>query len=215
MDIETPKADFEFKPVVVEGGRKFRGKAFFLGHKYDRVNSYGVRGSKMWTPEAGFVYATTDYLVDDPTVTEEEISTARSEFIEFVKKYVVEYATKKLADLGPTPDDPRVKYHARQTLIKYYPSVFPFLEKDFPDMRDAYSEIEKTLDWAMKLCSRPAVIYGKVCKGGRPYPDRKRVGIAWSAVHNKKINLIEGFAEAWDMQMTIRGLQKYNPMKKA
>lgn len=189
-----------FVPVVIKYGRKYRGFAYALDKKvYSRFGAYY---EKLWNPiDCKFVYANPDYV----ETAEIDTSKYEADLTSYIK-HVIEDTISWCATKCSNSADTEMKQFARNILLKHYPELADEINKVLPDNRDTLKEIEKTVDWAMKLTTRPMQLYGKWCKGGKPIPEQRKVNIAYNALCKRGIDKLDNFKELFMMQLDIRGL---------
>ena len=199
----TDLNNITFIPVMITRGRKFKGFAYMLGRTV--TSHQGFESSQLWDPATKtLVYATPDFCqdTDKPTTFDDDLTT----YVDTKINGTIDWCRKTKAGAS----DKEVLQFARNIIRKYNPELVPFLE-DYgaSDQRDVAEEVEKTLNWAMQLKTRPCWMYGKWCAGGKPLADERKLDIAWKSLHNKSLDKLVGFAEAWELALTLRGLMKY------
>ena len=205
------ESTFTFFPVRVARGRKWRGElAYFVS---SRDSSFCVPGriiygetAKLWEPVSKkFVYANAEFC-EDVTQAADVTETARKEYVDQQIRGTIAWCKAQ------KPDSPEaeVLQFARNVLRKHHPEFDAYLVSyGLTDRRDVVDAVERTLTWAMGLKTQACWMYGRHCPGGKPIADAKKIAIARKSLHTKGIDLLEGFAEAWELALTIRGLVKY------
>lgn len=197
-----------FRPVVVDGGRKYRGFAYDLGYDAQISRStwaYTSFSVKLWEPVSKtYVYANPDYVCACATPTR-DVEADKQDYVKSVIDGTIAWcrSTKSGA-----PEAEIIQF-ARNTLYKHHPEMHEAIDAKLADQRDVVAEINRTLDWARNLKSRPAIMYGRACPGGKPYSKARQMRIAKESLERRGITKLEGFAEAWEMILTIQGLLKY------
>lgn len=195
---------FIFKPVVISRGRKFKGKAYYLGQDSERAVAWGVtvRSTKLWDPaNKCYVYANPDFCDDDTNIQDDQIKTDRLEYINKTINDTIEWCKTKVSD------EAEASRFARSCLIKHHPEMMTWIDDRLPDIRDVVAAVDRTLQWAMTLKSRPMHIYGRFCPGGKKYSNSKIKDIAIRYLCRKGYDKLEGFNEAWDLYLNIYGLK--------
>lgn len=202
------ESDIAFVPVRVSRGRKFRGDAYRLAGGYVYTRGYANSGidprrstfyAKLWDPASKqTAYCNEDFL-EDRTVPQETFEADMKAYADFVISSTVEWCRSK----RPSASEAELDSFVRSVLLKCHPELRERIESEYPDGRSAFEEVRKTLEWASGLVSRPAVIYGRRCEGGKPYPPRKKVRIAYKALRRKRVTALPGFDEAWELCLTV------------
>lgn len=213
-ELSTSTSAFTFVPVRVARGRKWKGElAYMLTIQDSSFCLYHGRGgyiqsetAKMWDPATKrFVYANADF-VEDVELPAEQVEAARKEYVDLQIRGTIAWCKSK----KPDAPEAEIMQFARNCIRKQHPEFDVYLvEYGLTDRRDVVDAVERTLSWAMQLKTRPCFMYGRHCPGGRPLPDEKKIRIARKSLHTKGIDLLDGFAEAWELSLTIRGLVKY------
>ena len=195
-----------FLPVVVNRGRKFRGKAYALGDT--RPGMYGSWNSKLWEPiSKKYVWANEEFLEDDESVSPAQVQADKDAYI----KHIIDDTIQWCKNCKPNASEDEVMQFARNVIRKHHPEIDESLleANKLNDRRDISAEVEKTLTWAMKLTTRPCVIYGRVCKGGRPLPEEKKIRIAYRSLVRKGLAAKPDFLPVWTFILSMMGLAKY------
>lgn len=185
-----------FVPVVINRGRKFRGKAFYLGYDSQCAVAWNVTAwsTKLWdSNNKRYVYANPDFCEDDKSLTEADIAKARDEYILNIINSTITWCASK----DPSKSDIEIKRFARNVLRKSHPELIDDINVLLPDSRDVVPLVENAVKWAINLRTKPCVIYGKACKGGKKYPKSKIRDIAYKCCVRNGATQLEGFEEAW------------------
>lgn len=191
-----------FKPVVINRGRKFRGKAFFLGITTERAVAYNVSSwsTKLWEPVSKrFVYANPDFCEDDTSFDEFLCQQAREEYV----RHVIDGTIAWCRAQKPEADDREVFRFARNVLKKHHPEMLEEINSALPECVNIREAISDTLTWASKLVTRPCFMYGRYCPGGKPYSLDRQLAVARRALEKKGLTNHPEFEEAWN-QLTCR-----------
>lgn len=194
-----------FAPVQVSRGRKFRGFAYFLCES-ERPIAYGVEYycATLWDPAAKkLVYANTDFC-DGVNVEQEKLDADKAAYIDSTIQSTIAWCKEKFKDKSVL-EQMRI---ARNILRKHHPEMLEAINKALPDSRDVVDEVEKTLRWAASLRTRQMYMYGKLCPGGKPYSPERTVSTAYKALVKRGVTKLDGFTEAWEMQLTLMALPK-------
>lgn len=198
--------EFVFVPVCVNRGRKFRGIAYSINAEvqYNGGNwAYTSWSVKLWDPVSmKYVYANPDF-VEKREATPEQIEGDKISYVNHTINSTVAWCLTK----SPNQDEGR-KF-ARNCLLKHHPEMKEYIDKALPDERDVVAAVERTLRWAVNLRTRPTVIYGRVCKGGRPYGKTETVRKAWNVLDRKGYTKLDGFKEAWLFMTNMLELPDY------
>ena len=195
-----------FTPVLISRGRKFRGKAYFLGDV--RCGSFGNQNAKLWDPAAKrYVWANVDFCDEDESVTPEQVATDKEAY----SKAVIEDTIKWCRECKSGAPEDEVMQFARNVLRKYHPEIdeSKLVANDLGDRRDLSIEVEKTLNWAIQLTTRPCWMYGHYCKGGRPLPTEKKIRIAYKSLTKKGLTQKADFEAVWTFLLSMMGLAQY------
>lgn len=194
---------FNFIPVKIERGRKFRGMAYLLSGEIEcRGNCYTYDSAKLWDPDSKkIVYANLEFC-NDVTMPDAEIQAAKEEYVTCTIDSTVQWCRSTKPNLSQE----ELEKFARNVLLKHHADMKPVIDEVLPDKRDVGAEVQKTLNWAMTLKTQPCWIYGRWCAGGKPLPDDRKVHAAWKALHNKGIDKLDGFEDAWTMACSVMGL---------
>ena len=198
--------EMTFTPVAVNRGRKFRGKAYYLGDV--RYGNFGAQNAKLWDAvNKKYVWANVDFCLDDETVTPEQVAADKAAY----QKDVIDDTIRWCRERKQNASEDEVMQFARNVLRKYHPEIDETLlqANNLNDRRDLSIEVEKTLNWAIKLTTKACWMYGRYCKGGRPLPDEKKIRIAYKALVRKGLTQKEGFEAVWSFMLTMMGMAKY------
>ena len=198
-----------FAPVIVTRGRKFRGKAYSIGDV--RPGMYGSWNSKLWDPVSKkYVWANTDFCDDDESVTPEQVQADKATYL----KHIIDDTVAWCRSCKPNAAEDEVMQFARNVLRKRHPEITEEMlnSNNLSDRRDISIEVEKTLNWAIKLTTKPCLIYGRWCKGGRPLPEEKKIRIAFKALTRKGLTGKPEFRPIWTFTLSMMGLAKYADM---
>lgn len=194
--------DIVFTPVIVNKGRKFRGKAYLIGDSYvfstwQSETTY----LKMWDPiSKSIVSANEDFCEEDNSVPPEKIKSDCEEYIKWTFESTYAWCMEKR-----NGDETAAKQFARNILLKRFPSLKDQITEEFPDQRDVAEEIQRTLQWAMNLKTRETFMYGRHCPGGKPLPLKKKLAIAYNSLERKKMTAREEFKDLWNLNLTLLG----------
>jgi hypothetical protein len=194
----TTTSPFTFAPVVVTRGRKFRGKAFYLGQDSSRSVAYGVEcwSSKLWDPIAKrYVYANPDFCDKDESVTEAEVAAAKLEYVTHIINNTVEWCRSQ----KPNASDEEIKQFARNVLRKHHREMMDDINRVLPDQSNLHDEITRTLKWASTLTTKACFMYGRWCAGGNPLSLERQQSIAFRALEKRGLTSRPDFKEMWDM----------------
>lgn len=180
-----------FTPVVVNRGRKFRGKAYSFG-----LICHGmfIESSKLWDPaEKRFVYANCEFVEKDDTVPQSQVDADWQAYASCFINKVCEWCRSQ------KPDAPleELESWARAILLKHHPELRDEIDTTLPARRSVRGEIVSTIRWAQGLRTRPCYMYGKFCPGGKFYPLRKVLDIAYKALVKRGVDKLPGFEETW------------------
>lgn len=191
-----------FSPIVVNKGRKFKGRGYLVGSGGVSAGwAYTIVNAKIWDPSKKCIaYANQDYVEEDASVTPEQIEIDKQGYIDNVVDSTIAYCKSKSAN----PDSVEALQWIRNVLLKKLPK--DVVDNRFPDQRGVSESVEKSLRWAMTLVSRPTVIYGKVCKGGKPYSKARKATIAYKQLKKNGIASRDGFEDAWLMWTSLLDL---------
>lgn len=192
----TTVSQITFVPVVITRGRKFRGKAYFLGDTHQNQVAWNVvaYSTRLWDPaNKKYVYANPDFCDDDASVTEDERLRAKDEYILGIINDTINWCRNQNPGQGPA----EVNSFARNVLRRRHYDLMADIDILLPDSRDIKTEIQKTVEWAMTLTTRPCYMYGRFCEGGRPLPIKRKLDIARKSLTTKGIAKLPGFEEAW------------------
>ena len=191
-----------FDPIVVERGRKFKGHGYAIGEGYTIEHwAYSIENTKIWDPVAKKItYANSKFVCADESATPEQIALDKQAYIDTVVEDTIRYCKSKSTCL----DSSSTHQWIRNSLLKKLPK--DIVDSVCPDQRSVAEEVEKTLRWAMTLVSSPAVMYGKVCKGGKPYSKTRKAEIAYR--HLKKNGMTDKpeFESCWMVWTSIFNL---------
>lgn len=194
--------ELQFNPIVVERGRKFKGHGYSLGQGYASGNwAYSIENTKIWDPVAKKItYANSEFVCRDETATSEQIALDKQTYIDTIVEDTIRYCRSK----STCPDSSDTQQWIRNSLMKKLPK--DIVDSVCPDQRSVAQEVEKTLRWAMTLASRPTVIYGKVCKGGKPYSKTRKAEIAYRQLRKNGMTDKPDFEACWMMWTSILNL---------
>lgn len=195
--------NFTFAPVVINRGRKFKGKAYYLGQDSQRAVAWNVTAwsTKLWDPNSKrYVYANPDFCEDDTEISPEQVEADRTDYINTTINSTIAWCQTK------QPNEAEARKFARNVLLKNHPEMRESIDRVLPDMRDVGAAVDRTIQWAMSLRTRPMVIYGKRCSGGKPYSKSKIKNIAMKTLCRKGYDKLDGFTEAWEAYVIIYGL---------
>ena len=188
-----------FVPVVVVGGCKFKGRGYEVSSS-ERTSDFGwkhVPGGdgfyywernivttetvKIWVPETGrFGYANAAYVEADTSVTETERQLAFQKYVDST----IESTKAWCRSVKPEADEAEILRFARNVIRKQHPELREVLDTVIPppaDNRDLATEVAKTVAWAMTLRTQPCFMYGRMCRGGKRYPNKRYIDIAHKA----------------------------------
>lgn len=204
---------FPFIPVKVTKGRKWKGEGYMLETFESGFQLYGWHGSagyrttetaKIWDPAAKRIAYASQSFCEDVEADPAKVAADRKEYIDLTIQNTISWCRKTKAGAP----EAEVLQFARNVLKKHHPEMLDAINAAAPDTRDVVNEIERTLTWAMGLKTRPCFMYGRRCPGGKPLPDKKKVAIARKSLETKGITKLDGFAEAWELILTMKGLRK-------
>lgn len=196
MNLTATRSEFTFKPVVINRGRKFRGKAYYLGFDTERGIAYGVTcwSSKLWDPESKrYVYANPDFCMDDTTLNDEQVNAAKVEYVNHLINGTIEWCKAQ----KPDADEKEIHRFARNILRKHHRELMDDIDEVLPDQSDLREEIEKTLKWASTLTTKACFMYGRWCPGGRPLSIERQTSIAFNALQKRGLTARPEFKAIW------------------
>lgn len=196
-----------FEPVKVERGRKFKGFAYYIDCMVCHAGPYSTYDrARLWDPAAKrFVYANAEFCMDASEISDEQKIADKTAFIQHKIDGIVNYAK---ANCTGTKDDLNrfiLNIAKKQFSVEFINAVIrPQLDINV----DVASEVEKTLQWAMSLKTRPMFLYGKYCAGGKPLALEKKLRIALKALTKKGITVHEDFNMVWSLNCTLLGVSE-------
>lgn len=196
--------NFMFEPVKVARGRKFKGFAYFLGCSIRQAGPFSMYDcAKLWDPAAKrFVYANADFC-EEVDVPAEEVMAAKLAYVQHDIDGIVNYATANCKG-----DENDVNKFILNIAKKKYSQEFlnVVFRSQLKITVDVAAEVERTLQWAMSLKTRPMELFGKFCPGGKPLPLEKKIVIAYKALVKKGITLQDDFQMVWSLNCTLLGI---------
>lgn len=186
----------DFIPVVVNRGRKFRGKAYSIGQVC--CGSF-INSSKLWDPaNKRFVYANCEFVERDNTVSQAQVDADWQAY----SKHFIDRTCEWCRSQKPDAPIEELESWSRAILLKRHPELKAEIDAILPDRRSVHGEIVSTLRWAHSLKTRSCYMYGKYCPGGKPYPLRKVLDIARRALAKRGVDKLPGFDIAWQEETT-------------
>lgn len=191
-----------FTPIEVSRGRKFKGKGYLVGSGGVSCNwAYSIVNAKIWDPASkSIVFANQDFVEDDSSIPPEQIEADKQAYINFVIDDTARYCRSKSSD----PNSPATEKWIRNSLLKKLPKEI--VDKAFPDNINVAEEVEKTIRWASTLTTRPMMMYGRACKGGKPYSRTRKAEIAYKHLRSKGITHKPEFDACWAMWTNVFNL---------
>ena len=198
----TTVENVDFAPVIVEKGRKWKGRGFIVavltssgacGWRHTgfgwEPNTYETETAKIWIPsEKKFGYANAKYAENDPSITKQEIDLARAEYVKQTIIDTINWCKSK----QPNATDKQNLMFARRVLLKNHPEMQAAIDATIPDTRNLNDEIESTIQWVMNLPQ----------KHSRP----KMIEIARKALTKKGLIDKEGFEACFNICCELHGL---------
>lgn len=200
MGVEEKVKMERFIPVVVKGGRKFRGEAYDICSEVrtSHFNVYGMHGGvngwrttetvKLWSPVDGFVYCNPNYI-EDRVADDEVVRADFDKYADGVVKSTIDWCSKN-SKVGQNPF-----IFALNVLRKHHPETIEVFHKiTNNEYRENLTDtILSTVVWAM----------------GLGYRSDKVVRIAYRALVKKGIVNNPQFNNAWVDVLNSRCLGKY------
>ena len=213
-----------FVPVKVAGGRKFRGRGFEVSSSTS-VNDFGwkhvpcadgfycwerniveTETVKIWVPETGrYAYANARYVENDESVAEVDRELAFDKYV----NGLIESTKAWCRSVKPELSEAEILSFARNVIRKQHPDLREFLDTVLPppaDNRDVATEVAKTIAWAMTLKTRPCFMYGRMCRGGKPYSPAKYIDIAKKACTKRGLAAKPEFEQVFAAEIRKAGL---------
>ena len=190
-----------FEPVNITQGRKFKGFAYFLGTSISQYFQNVYCKAKLWDPEQKkYVYANSDFC-NGINIPAEKREADMLAFIQTDIDGIIAYAKANCR----SNDENDVKKFIVNIAKKKYSTEFinAVLYSQLKITTDVAAIVEKTLQWAINLKSRPMHIYGKFCPGGKLLPMSKRIKLAYNCLAKKGITIHEDFNVAWRFNCMI------------
>lgn len=197
--------DITFIPVTVTRGRKYRGFAYSIGGTTVSQPAWNVTcyTSRLWDPQSKkFVYANSDFLEDAADhIKPDQLLADKAAYLTDQLNNTVEWCKSQKTDGN------EAMQFARNIFRKRNPELLKIFDElvYVKDTRDVAAEIDKLLNWAMNLKTRPCWMYGHWCNGGKDLPVSKKLDIAYKSAQTKGLTKLEKFVECWNQAITSRG----------
>ena len=185
-----------FKPIIVNGGRKFKGRGFIVEIKHTYGPHYEMDVAKIWVPaEHRHAYANADYAEDDASFTQADIDAAFDAYTRFIIESTIEWCKGQ----KPNASHAETMEFARKILFKHHPDMATAIEAAIPPPdknmlldEEIRERIASTLAWAKTLRTKVVWMYGRYV-GGKPYTPDRVVECARKALEKKGLAQVEDF----------------------
>lgn len=215
-EITAMKFEFEFTPVRVNGGRKFRGDGYalderrqecyyggynisasgFIGGRWRNADRYTAVSHQVqvWDPETKTCCWVTAKFVQPREVAPEVVAADQELYAKSAVDSTLAWCRTKVSSEAEA-----IRF-ARNVIRKHHPELMAYADAAMRSSYDVVAEVESTLRWALSL---------PPCFKREDRQKQKVVSIAYRALEKKRVTEMDGFKEAWVMAVTLLELPDY------